>query len=76
MKSSVTVRLDSHLLAEVRAVAACEGLSLNELLAGQLAKVVGERRAFESARQRALKRLDQGMDLGFKPGPRADLYER
>ena len=76
MKSTVTVKLNTRLLDELRAIAACEGLSLSELLADQLAKIVGERRAFESARPRALKRLDQGMDLGFKPGPRADLYER
>jgi len=76
MKTNVTLKVESGLLAEARAIAAREGRTISELLAEQLGVFVREQQSFERARERALARLEQGMDLGFTPAPsRAELHE-
>ena len=77
MKTKVTLTLDPELLWAVRAVAAEEGRPLSALLTDQLAAIVRERRGFAQARDRALARLREGIDLGWTPArSRHDVHER
>jgi hypothetical protein len=77
MKANVTLKLDADLLRESRVLAAEEGRSLSALLAERLEGLVRERRAFNRARQRALARLDKGLDLRWaRPSSREDLHGR
>ena len=77
MKTKITLTLDAKLLRAARAVAAEEGHSLSALLSEQLAAVVRNRRGFAQARERAVARLREGIDLGWTPTrSRQDLHER
>ena len=77
MKTNVTLKLDAMLLREARVVAAEEGRSLSALLAERLEAMVRERKAFDTARRRALARLRDGMDLQWQPtSSRDQLHER
>jgi hypothetical protein len=74
---NITLKLDSVLLRDIRILAAEKGTSINALLAGYVAQIVGDRRSYERARKRALTRLRQGLDLGWKPfHSRDQLHER
>jgi hypothetical protein len=76
-KSNVTLRIDAGLLREARILAAAEGTSVSRLLADRLEELIRRRKAYESARRRALARLRQGFDLGWsKPSSRDELHER
>jgi hypothetical protein len=77
MKINITLKLDADLLREARVMAAQEGTSVSAMLAARLEKIVRERRAYDSARRRALARLKQGFDLRWTP-PRSrdELHER
>lgn len=77
MKTKITLTLDVELLQAARAVAAEEGLPLSALLTDQLAAIVRERRGFAEARERALARLREGIDLGWTPArSRHEVHER
>jgi hypothetical protein len=77
MKTTVTLTLDTDLLREVRSVAADEGRSLSALLIEHLQAIVRERKAFDRARRRALRRLRVGLDLQWTPQRSRDpLHER
>jgi hypothetical protein len=77
MKTTVTLTLDTDLLRELRSVAADEGRSLSDLLIEHLQAVVRERKAFDRARRRALRRLRVGLDLQWTPQRSRDpLHER
>ena len=77
MKTKITLTLDAELLRAARAVAAEDGRPLSALLTDQLAAIVRERRGFAQARDRALARLREGIDLGWTPGrSRHDVHER
>ena len=77
MKTTVTLTLDADLLREVRSVAADEGRSISALLIEHLQAIVRERKAFEKARRRALRRLRGGLDLQWTPQQSRDpLHER
>ncbi len=67
MKTNITLKLDADLLREVRVMAANEGTSISALLAARLEKMVRERKAYDSARRRALTRLKEGFDLRWTP---------
>jgi len=77
MITNITLKLDSELLHEARILAAQEGTSVSALLADRLADLVRERKKYDRARQRAIRRLRGGFDLGWKP-PRSrdELHER
>ena len=76
-KANVTLRIDAVLLKEARILAAAEGTSVSRLLADRLEELIRRRKAYESARRRALARLRQGFDLGWsKPSSRDELHER
>ncbi len=77
MKTRITLTLDAELLQAARAVAAEESRPLSALLTDQLAATVRERKGFAQARERALARLREGIDLGWTPGRyRHDVHER
>jgi hypothetical protein len=77
VKTKIALTLDAELLRAARAVAAEEGRPLSALLTDQLAAIVRERRGFAQARDRALARLREGIDLGWTPGrSRHDVHER
>lgn len=77
MKTNVTLKLDVALLQEARVVAAEEGRSISALLTDRLEAIVRERKAFDTARRRALARLRKGLDLRWTPpGSRDELHER
>jgi hypothetical protein len=77
MKTNVTLKLDADLLREVRIMAANEGTSISALLAERLEKIVRERKAYDTARRRALSRLKEGFDLRWTPAhSRDELHER
>lgn len=77
MKKKIILRLDVELLRAAKAVAAEEGRPLSALLTDQLAAIVRERRGFAQARERALARVREGIDLGWTPArSRYDVHER
>ncbi len=76
-KATVTLRLDAALLREARILAAGEGTSVSRLLAARLEELIRRRKSYEAAQRRALARLRDGRDLGWrKPASRDDLHER
>ncbi len=77
MKTNITLKLDAALLREIRVLAAEEGTSISALLAARLEQIVRERKTYERARERALARLREGLDLQWTP-PRSrdELHER
>jgi hypothetical protein len=77
MKTPVTLTVDADLLREVRSMAADEGRSISALLIDHLQAIVRERKAFEKARRRALRRLRVGLDLQWTPQRSRDpLHDR
>ena len=63
MKTNITLKLDADLLRDVRILAAEKDTSISAMLAARLEEIVRERKSYERARQRALARLREGMDL-------------
>jgi hypothetical protein len=77
VRTRITITLDVELLQAARAVAAEEGRQISALMSDQLAAIVRERRGFAQARDRALARLREGIDLGWTPArSRHDVHER
>ena len=76
MEKTIILRFDAELLRAAEAVVE-EGRSLSDLLADQLATIVRERRRFTQAREHAVARLRQGIDLGWAPArSRHDVHAR
>jgi hypothetical protein len=73
LKSNITLKLDADILKEVRVAAAEEGMSVSALLTDRLEAFVRERKAFDRARDRALARLREGLDLGWTPLTSGDV---
>jgi hypothetical protein len=77
MKTNITLKLDADVLREARILAAEEGSSISRLLATKLEELVREHKGYERARRRAVARLREGADLGWKPArSRDELHER
>ena len=77
MQTKITLTLDTKLLQAAKSVADEEDRPLSEFLTDQLAAIVRNRRGFAEARNRALARLREGIDLGWTPArSRHDLHER
>jgi hypothetical protein len=77
MKTTVTLTLDADLLREVRSMAADDRRSIGALLIDHLQAIVRERKPFDNARRRALRRLREGLDLQWTPQRSRDpLHER
>lgn len=77
MKSNITLKLDADLLRQARILAAQEGSSISALLAAYLEKMVKQRKTYDRAKSRALRRLREGLELNWKrPRSREELHER
>jgi hypothetical protein len=77
MKKNITLRLEANLLRELRVSADEEGTSISALLATRLEQIICQRKAYDRARKRALARLREGINLGWKhPRSRGELHER
>ena len=77
MKTNITLKLDNELLREARILAAQQGTSISALLAGHLEEIVRERKGYERAKGRALRRLHEGFELNWKPPQsRDELHDR
>lgn len=77
MKTNITLKLDATLLREVKILAAEQGTSISALLTDRLEQIVRERNGYDRARKRALRRLQEGMDLKWSPpASRDELHER
>jgi len=75
-KSNITLKIDTQLLRKIKILAAKQGTSISALLIALLEEKVGKDAEYEQAKKRALARMQQGYDLGFKPIPRDELHER
>ena len=76
MARNVTLRLDDALLQKARHEAVRQNQSLSQWLADLIGQSVMQGSAYSAARRRALKRLDEGFDLGGKPLTRDQAHER
>lgn len=77
MKTNITLKLDAQLLREIKILAANDGTSISAMLTSRLEQLVRERKTYDRARRRALARLQEGMDLHWKPAhSRDELHER
>jgi hypothetical protein len=77
MKTNITLKVDSDLLQKVRVMAAEENTSISALLSSKLEEIVRNRSAYARAKKRALARLKEGFELGWKkPSSRDELHER
>lgn len=78
MKSTnITIKVESDLAHEAKVFAARHGISLSRLVSEQLESLVREDQIFAAARQRALRQLKKGFDLGLeKPESRDELHDR
>jgi len=75
--TNITIKVEAGLAHEAKVFAARQGVSLSRLVADQLERLVREDQAFAAARQRALRQLKKGFDLGWKkPGSRDELHDR
>ena len=78
-RQNVTLSLPKLLLKKAKVVAASREKSLSELLRESLEQKVREANGYKKARQRQLKLLKEGLDLGTKGDiatTRDEVHER
>lgn len=63
-KQDITLKLDKNVIKQARTIAVRRGTSISKLLASYLESIVGEARAYDAARRKALAYLDGGFHLG------------
>ena len=76
MTKNVTLRMDEELLRRLRHRAVDEHTSLSAWVVAVLKRALAEDVQDESARRRALQRLDRGFNLGGKPLSREQTHAR
>jgi len=77
MKTNITLKIDRDLLQEAKVLAARRGSSVSRLLADVLEEMIRRDKAYDSARRRALARLDKGFNLDWSPpDSRDEPHER
>jgi hypothetical protein len=79
VRQNVTVSLPADLVREARHLAVDQGMSLSSFLAMLLQERVEARRAYHQARERQVRRLEQGLPLGTQgkvSWGRDELHER
>jgi hypothetical protein len=75
--TNITIKVEAGLAHEAKVYAARNGISLSRLVAEQLEALVREDQVYTAARQRALRQLKKGFDLGWKkPLSRDELHDR
>ena len=76
-KTNITLKVDTDLLRKVKVVAAQQNKSISQLMISQLENLLDNRSAYERAKKRAFKLMDEGFDWNWKPPKsRDELYER
>ena len=76
-KTNLTLSLDADLVREAKVLAARRGTSVSRLMSHNLEEMIRQDKAYETARRRALARLETSSDLGWRrPGSRQELHER
>lgn len=74
---NLTVRLDPETIRKAKILAARRGSSVSALVRELVEDLVREDEAYETARRRALARMEEGLPLGGGPyGSRDELHER
>jgi hypothetical protein len=77
MKTSISVKLNTKLLRQVKAIAAERNISVDAILTARLEEMVRSRKLYKRARRPGLARLRDGMQLQWSPaGSREELHER
>lgn len=74
MPRNITIRLDEVIVKKCRHAAVEEDKSLSQWIADVLVKVVSAHDVRRAARERALKRLEEGFSLGGTPLSREEIY--
>ena len=76
-KQNVTIRLDRQTIQKLKILAVRRSTSIRDLLARQIAILVGEEETYERAKRQATALLDHGFHLGgtIRAG-RSKLHER
>lgn len=78
-QQNVTISLPEDLVREARHLAVDQGLSLSKFVANLVAERVRSRQEYDEARERHLRILRKGLDLGTYgqiPWTRDELHER
>lgn len=78
-RQNVTLSLPKSLLKKAKIIAASREKSLSELLRESLEEKVREANGYKKARQRQVKLLEEGLDLGTKGDittTRDELHDR
>jgi predicted transcriptional regulator len=76
MIENITLRIDGELLQKLQHLAVDKHLSLSSFVVGILEEKVARNENCETARARALKRLQNGFYLGGKPLTRNEVHGR
>jgi predicted transcriptional regulator len=77
MQRNITLTLDEELIRKAKVLAERRNRSVSALLQDEISRLVAEYDAYESAKQAALKRLEEGAHLGGGPLPaRGELHDR
>lgn len=77
MQRNITLALDDDLIRKAKILAARRNLSVSALLREELARLVSESEAYETAKRIALERLERGSHLGGGPlSSRDELHDR
>lgn len=76
MTRNVTLRMDEELLAELRHRAVDAHMSLSAWITATLEALVPRATELDEVRERAIKRMEKGFDLGGSPISREDLHAR
>ena len=75
-KTNITLKIDRQLLRKIKVLAAKQETSISALLVSLLEERVSKDLEYEHAKERALERMREGLDLGGRPLSRGELYER
>ena len=75
-KTNVTLKIDAKLLKRVKILAAQEDTSISALMTVLLEERLRRDSEYEEAKQRALARMQKGLELGGRPLSRDEIYER
>ena len=75
-KSNITLKIDTQLLRKIKILAAKQETSISALLNALLEEKVGKDSEYEQAKERALVRMKEGLDLGGRPFSREEIYDR
>jgi len=76
MSKNVTLRMDEQLLAELRHRAVDAHMSLSAWITASLSNLAPKASALESARARAIARMEKGFHMGGRPMNREDIHAR